>query len=1024
MKALGTVPVAFWALAAWAASPFELLELPKYNLQTSTWQERTWFVLVNAAKTSPTEFAALYGLGLGCGPVTPSPPFHWSTQLNQEARFHATELVEFPGCVVGPATCQLNCQRFFQGDCSVWMRLRSFLSRPASNLQLETMTVQTNSPEPLAALGSGLTRHLECYNIFSPEFTSLGVGFGSLGMGGVWSASLAGPGRNELLWPGWAASAIKGAGSHFLFHQSLLAPTNVRFLVSYYWKSRPTGAALALFSSFAGLNVSSLPTAPTRLFLPMTSHLSASSSPISHSVFALDVPFSSLVPLTSSASPCVSYYFLLTAVDGSIFRFPESGGLLTFGVGNCSQHSDPTLMHHAQAASVWYVQCKLEGRGAEAEASLDQYLPQSAQQLDPEDLSDNQALRTSLRLDVLSELLAQWRQADKRALGYTERELSLANKSRLVLVARKKESIGAGDGSFLHSLSLAFGFFEPFALVETKERKSDTALGNAHSMFPLLGTEVLVLLSSKERQEQVRLAMRLPAHLTLTWTVRQLDSEAIRAVMKDVEDAMKAELDEEQIGAAVSIRWWQVVLPVSALSVLCLLCCKGWLNLSCARAQEVKRTPRSPDRKNREKEAEKCSPSQSGSATRRASKSRKNSRLGLGRLEEGQASSKDLDHNGESEQQVRTPLRVLNRTTSLTAKCESPLDETAFLNFDSRSKLTCLGSMEEGRQDMVGREHVQPLGLTNERTWPPLPPPENTPQQRPKPPPETPSDKGPPSFVCTPARAPEEAPQIYTVPPPDTPSVLSTPVLGVPPPPPETPTRTSSMMGGKTKCKLVTPPETTRVNLKPPPPPDTPLQPPPPTEDEPEADLRPPALAAPRMLISVANRLVQTLPEEDSTQSRDRVKGAEDISNKNQISDKEVRKQTGAKPHPKASDLKTQGTADACQETKLRKTELASGGRFHSSISRSDMLQPEPSSSQQAASDLIDHPSASNRAQNFQNVSLVRETLLKKSKVFTLQRDGIDTHRDRNVKRPSRASVKLLPRGRVAAARKHWETSK
>ena len=294
-----------------------------------SWQERAVLTLTNACRMAPVAYRnKLLGdyeilLPANYPPVS---PVYWNIDLNRVARLHSVNMAN--DCGLQHNSCDgtstgNRIKSYYKGGYGWGENIASYYFSPQQTLQQWIMddnrqgvpAPDNQKPDDNWHSGDGHRA-----NIMSPGFNVLGVGYGTGPVGG-------GRWRPEV--PYWTQDFGGGktslnqnpiaAGSHLFFSKNDSKPfeaDSVTFAVGVYRKEKDSLTVAEVVVN-------------GKHYLLKPWLMSGGNG-----TWSISLP---------KSDACRSYYFQCQYEDGTIWKYPEDGYLLSFGEGACKTDYTPTL---------------------------------------------------------------------------------------------------------------------------------------------------------------------------------------------------------------------------------------------------------------------------------------------------------------------------------------------------------------------------------------------------------------------------------------------------------------------------------------------------------------------------------------------------------------------------------------------------------------------------------------------------------------------------------------------------------
>lgn len=275
------------------------------------WQERAIFVLTNACRMAPGQYRDVY-VGASYAILLPSsypavPPVYWNLALNTSARFHAIEMADT--CGLTHNSCNgdafsTRVQLFYNNKSfTIGEDIAAGYSSPLATMSQWLLDKQSNGAVPADLSLCGTAR---CdghrWNIMNPGYREMGTGYayGPQTYNYFWCQDLGG-GKPDFNNP------IVG-GVHVFVQTG-----TTTFLANYFDPlGKPSAPSLYVDNQKAALTL-----------------LMGADSAGTYSA------------ALATANVCRSYYFTFLDVKGALWRYPETGDLVTFGEGSCGRDFVP-----------------------------------------------------------------------------------------------------------------------------------------------------------------------------------------------------------------------------------------------------------------------------------------------------------------------------------------------------------------------------------------------------------------------------------------------------------------------------------------------------------------------------------------------------------------------------------------------------------------------------------------------------------------------------------------------------------
>jgi hypothetical protein len=268
------------------------------------WQERAILVLTNACRMAPTQYRDKY-LGATYNILLPAnypavPPVYWNLALNGSARFHAIQMADT--CGMTHNSCNgdafsTRIQLFYNNKSyTIGEDIAAGNTNPSATMT-QWLLDEQNGTVPLDNTTCGTSR---CdghrWNIMSKSYREMGTGYAY------------GPQTYNYFWCQDLGGGAPEFGNPIVSAAHLFIETGkTTFLADYFDAAgKPSNPSLYVDNQKSSMTL-----------------LMGADSAGTYSV--------SLAKTTS----CRNYYFTFTNAKGTLFRYPETGDLVTFGEGSC-----------------------------------------------------------------------------------------------------------------------------------------------------------------------------------------------------------------------------------------------------------------------------------------------------------------------------------------------------------------------------------------------------------------------------------------------------------------------------------------------------------------------------------------------------------------------------------------------------------------------------------------------------------------------------------------------------------------
>jgi hypothetical protein len=274
------------------------------------WQERAILVLTNACRMAPVQYRNTY-LGATYNILLPAnypavPPVYWNLALNGSARFHAIQMADT--CGMTHNSCNgdafnVRIELFYNNKSyTIGEDIAAGSTDPSGTMQ-QWLLDEQNGTVPLDNSTCGTSR---CdghrWNIMNKSYREMGTGYayGPQTYNYFWCQDLGG-GAPEFVNPIVSAAHL------------FIETGKTTFLADYFDPAgKPSNPSLYVDNQKSSLTL-----------------LMGADSAGTYSV--------SLARTTA----CRNYYFTFTNAKGTLFRYPETGDLVTFGEGSCARDFVP-----------------------------------------------------------------------------------------------------------------------------------------------------------------------------------------------------------------------------------------------------------------------------------------------------------------------------------------------------------------------------------------------------------------------------------------------------------------------------------------------------------------------------------------------------------------------------------------------------------------------------------------------------------------------------------------------------------
>lgn len=308
----GVFAVILWLLSP----PAETLAYGEKSDTLPNWQERAVLTLVNACRISPEAYRNAYLKSqkiLLPANYPPVAPLFWQKELNAAARFHAVEMAGTCGMqhTCDGVTFDARIRQFYREGSYIGENIASGYTTPQQAMTAWLLDIYGSGDTALDASDNDGHRK----NIMSKTYTVMGNGYYTAGSGK----------SSKVLWCqdfGSGKSSFRThpvpSASHLFF-----AANTITFMLNYYDTSSAGGTVALLLDG-------------TRH--PMEKLFSGKGG---SGTFSVQLP---------KASVCRNYWFEVADGKSAVFRYPDSGMLVTTGEGTCTQDFLPVSSRLRHAA--------------------------------------------------------------------------------------------------------------------------------------------------------------------------------------------------------------------------------------------------------------------------------------------------------------------------------------------------------------------------------------------------------------------------------------------------------------------------------------------------------------------------------------------------------------------------------------------------------------------------------------------------------------------------------------------------
>ena len=282
-----------------------------------SWQERSVILLTNAVRTAPVEYRDAY-VGdyqiLLPANYPAVDPVWWNLPLNRVARLHAQDMAD--NCGLSHNSCNstedfsARIKRYYTE--TDWLAENIAMGRTTPQATIQQWIMDGETP---AVDNGDEDGHRK--NIMNGVYREMGAGYATGNRS--WNGSL-----TTQTWAYWVQDFARGAPD---FTSRITAGSHL-FLRS------GTTTFMANFFDASGKT----PSSATVTVDGAASALAREMGSGSRGTWSVDLP---------RAAACRGYFFTFTDGDGDLWRYPESGSLMTFNEGGCTQDFTTAVWHAA-----------------------------------------------------------------------------------------------------------------------------------------------------------------------------------------------------------------------------------------------------------------------------------------------------------------------------------------------------------------------------------------------------------------------------------------------------------------------------------------------------------------------------------------------------------------------------------------------------------------------------------------------------------------------------------------------------